>query len=416
MLGSAPAINIYSLYVVQGLNYLLPLLVLPYLLRVLGPHNYGAIAFAQSLLAYGVIITDFGFNFSATRAISVARSDSAEVSRIFWTTLAAKAILLFLTALLIVVLVLCSPTLRAHGAVIGICGLNVLGSVLMPQWYFQGLERMRMMAVIQAVSRGSLLVLVFVFVHSSRDELLAAAFLSAPSLLGGLLCLMSVRRVAPLGVYRPQLRDLRDAFASSRDLFISNVATSAYVSGNGFILGLVAGDSAVALYSLANKVALAAFYFFSPVVLAVFPRASLLFSRSLDEGRAFVRRLSLPLLLAAAVISAALVAFAGPLVHLLGGSSYVLAVPVLRVMGLLPLLLSSATLLAQLIMINLGLTRSLSRVYIAMAVLSLALMPILGRRFGAFGGAVSLLTIESLGPVLMLWALWRHRYFRSNAC
>jgi len=43
-----------SLYAVQGLNYLVPLLLLPYLLRVLSPEGYGSIAFAQSLVGYAI--------------------------------------------------------------------------------------------------------------------------------------------------------------------------------------------------------------------------------------------------------------------------------------------------------------------------------------------------------------------------
>ena len=65
--------NISALYAVQGLNYVLPLLMLPYLLRVLGPQSYGIIIFTQSLARYAVIVTDFGFTLTATRAISISR-------------------------------------------------------------------------------------------------------------------------------------------------------------------------------------------------------------------------------------------------------------------------------------------------------------------------------------------------------
>ena len=45
--------NIISLYVLQGLNYLVPLAILPYLVRVLGMRGYGILAFAQPLVASG---------------------------------------------------------------------------------------------------------------------------------------------------------------------------------------------------------------------------------------------------------------------------------------------------------------------------------------------------------------------------
>lgn len=397
--------NILSLYVVRGFNYLLPLLVLPYLLRVLGPQSYGGIAFAQSLMTYAAILTDFGFTLSATRAVSLARDDQDALARIFWTTIGAKIVLLLATIFLIGCSLLIFEPLRIHDAVIGLCGLSVIGSVALPQWYFQGIERMRAMAWIQAASKVIGLLPIFVFVHSPKDQLVAAAILSLPAMFGGILCLIAVKSIAPIRFYRPTWRDLRNAYADSRHLFISNVATSAYVSGNGLLLGLVSGDSAVALYSVANKVALAAFGLFSPVVQAVFPRASLLFGRSLSEARKFVCQIARLLLSASLVISVALFVFAHKVIMLLGGSQYAGATSVLRIMALLPTSVCAATILAQIIMVNIGLTRSLSRIYVLMGLLSFILLPVLAYRLGALGGAIALITVETVGPILMLLAI-----------
>lgn len=404
---SALARNILSLYVVRGLTYLLPLLILPYLLRKLGPRPYGAIVFAQSIIAYVVLFTDFGFSLSATRAISLARDDEAKLAKVFWTTMVAKIMLFAGASAVVVFLISIVPSFKIHSVLIYVCGLTVIGTVLLPQWYFQGLERMGVMAWLQAVSKLLGMLPIFFLVRSPKDELIGAALLSAPSMIGGVICLVAVRYIAPVAIYIPTFKDIREALCDSRHLFISNVATSAYVTGNALILGVVSGDTAVAVYSVANRAALASFSFFSPVIQATFPRASLLFGRDRWQARSFVRRVSVWLVSGSLFISCALFIFARNIVSLLGGSEFASAARVLQVMALLPTVVCVATILAQMIMVNVGLSRSLSRIYMLMAVMSFISMPILASLFGALGGAVALILVETLGPLAMAFVIVR---------
>ena len=56
--------NFLSLFFLQGANYILPLLVLPYLVRVLGAEKFGLVMFAQSLAVFLNVLVDFGFNIT----------------------------------------------------------------------------------------------------------------------------------------------------------------------------------------------------------------------------------------------------------------------------------------------------------------------------------------------------------------
>ena len=82
--------NFFSLSILNGLNVLLPLVTLPYILHVVGKANYGAYSYVYAVLQYVILFSTYGFNFSATKQISQCRDDAQAVSRIYNAVTASK--------------------------------------------------------------------------------------------------------------------------------------------------------------------------------------------------------------------------------------------------------------------------------------------------------------------------------------
>ena len=88
--------NFFSLTILQAANYILPLIILPFLVRVLDLENFGIVMFSQALITFIVVGVDFGFDISGTREISVSNNDKERISEVFSAIVTIKVLLIFL--------------------------------------------------------------------------------------------------------------------------------------------------------------------------------------------------------------------------------------------------------------------------------------------------------------------------------
>jgi len=164
--------NFISLSFLQVATYILPLISLPYLVRVLGPDKFGLVIFAQSFVQYFAMFIDYGFNFSATREVSVNKDNKHATNEIFSTVLFVKFLFLLISFLVSVCLIFSFSKFRQDWFLYFISFSNLLGNVLFPQWFFQGMERMKTIAILNVVSKIIVIILIFIFVKTQGDYII----------------------------------------------------------------------------------------------------------------------------------------------------------------------------------------------------------------------------------------------------
>jgi PST family polysaccharide transporter len=108
--------NLYSLYLLQAGNYIVPLLTLPLLTRRLGIDIFGQFSFITAFVAYFVLLVDWGFSFSATKQIAINHQNKLARSKIFWETFFARMFLVILgwVMLSIFLMVILNNRYQAH--------------------------------------------------------------------------------------------------------------------------------------------------------------------------------------------------------------------------------------------------------------------------------------------------------------
>ena len=263
--------NFLALSFLQATNYLLPLITLPYLIQVLGIEYFGLLAFATAVIAYFSILTDYGFNLTATKEISLHREDKNKIIEIYSSVMTIKFILLIMSFLILCTLVFTFQRLAEHWEIYLLSFGSVLGQVLFPIWVFQGMEKMKYITYLNIVSKLIFTIAIFVFVQQQSDVYLVALFFSLGSIIAGILSLYLIKKEFNITFQFQKQETLRFYLIDGWHVFLSRFYVSLYTTTNILLLGLFTNNLAVGYYAVIEKIVLAIGGIFQPLNQSIYP-------------------------------------------------------------------------------------------------------------------------------------------------
>ena len=389
--------NIISLFTLKGAEYIVQFITLPYLLRVLGPEKYGAIAFAQTFINYGMLVVDYGFNLTAPR--DVAKSNENEIGQQFSAIYFAKIILL------IVVLIIGSILfifVNFDDWLLLLCLLpSLFGNVIFPVWFFQGIQQMRFITIFNLIARLLSVGCIFLFVRHSEDYYLAAIFQSiVPVIAGGISLLVLYRKYRNVFV-KPKLLSIKEKIVTGWEIFISTLFINLYTNSNVFLLGLLTNNTIVGYYTAANKLIEAVKGLMVPISNAIFPHVSVLFKESKEKAVTFLCKM-LHFISGATLLTSSLVLiFSEQLVTIIMGDSYNESIVILRIISFLPFIIGLSNIFGIQTMVAFGMQRIFSRILMASASLNFILIYPMIYMWQGIGLAITVVIIESFVTVTM---------------
>ena len=148
---------------------LVPIIVMPYILRTLGVSSYGKIAYIQSLVAYFTLFATMGLSNFALRECSIVRDNedlfSKKVSQVFTLSLFTTS----LSFLVFYIYVISVPDARADFLLYSIYSFMIIGAGLNLSWLYYSIERFDLSSIRDIIGKASYLVLCFLLIHNSND-------------------------------------------------------------------------------------------------------------------------------------------------------------------------------------------------------------------------------------------------------
>ena len=245
--------NFSYLAVLQMITLLVPIITLPHLFRVLGDTTWGVVVYAQAVVLYLGILVSFGFNITATKDISVHRDNPLKISEIVSSVFILKGLLFIVSLLIVTILVYTIPYFKHYRLLYLLSMWFCLYEFIFPIWYFQGLEKMKYITLINLGSRFIFLILIFVLIREESDYILVPLISGIGAIFSGLISMIIIFKKDKVKFFIPSISTLRYYLKESTPIFLSNLS-QLYVKMNKILIGPFIGIDAVAYYDVAEKI------------------------------------------------------------------------------------------------------------------------------------------------------------------
>ena len=261
--------NIASLTILNALNMALPLVSVPYLIATIGSAYYGAYSISYTILQYALLVGAFGFGLTTTKDISQHRNDTQYVSKVFFSTIVARFILSLISsiAFLFVVLFFFPRYLLLYLFGLGI----IFGDILNPVWLFQGMEKMKYMTIVNALSKIIFTLLIFIFIKAPNDYIYVTLLNSAGFVVAGIISFILAIRIFNIHYTRIEVYDICSQIKEASVVFYSSAFVNLYNNSFVFIMGIFLSESSIGIYAAVEKIIKAAKSVVEPISTALFP-------------------------------------------------------------------------------------------------------------------------------------------------
>lgn len=168
--------NFLSLGCVKVVTMLLPLLIIPHLMKTIGLELIGLLALVTAICAYLNTIIDYGFGYTGTREVAKNNFNKVKNSQLLIDITICKLFLSFLSFFLIFLTSFFVDFVEKNLLLILLSLLNIIILSLCPSWFFQGLEDMKKIAIGEVIGKIISFLLIILIVKNESDIYFIPAF------------------------------------------------------------------------------------------------------------------------------------------------------------------------------------------------------------------------------------------------
>ena len=398
--------NFLSLSSLQMASYIFPLLTIPYLVRVVGVENYGLIAFAGGVVFYFNILVAYGFGLTATKEISVNRDNTDKLSKIFSSVITTQLLLLSLSFMILLIMLFFIESISNEKLLYIFSFIAALSNTLFPIFFFQGMEQMKYITIINILSRMITTLMIFIVIRERGDYYLVPAVYAFFTTLSTAYSIYFINNKFNIKLTISSFRRILKTLKDGRHIFISNIGITLYDNTIIIILGFLTSMTIVGYFTIAQKLIKAIISVSQPIYKTVYPHIMLLASESKDRALDFIRKVAIYSSLINISIFIITDIFADKILLLLFGDDIENSILVLQILSILPLIVGLNNIIGVQTLIAFHHQKFLSKLTVYVGLISLPISFIIIHLYSAVGAAiVSVLVEVSILAIINIYLL-----------
>lgn len=391
---------LYNLFLTLS-NYIVGLIVFPYISRVLGVANIGIIGFVDNSINYFILFATMGISTIGAREIARVKLDKINLNSVFNSLLALSSIFLAIVVVIYFALIYAVPDFSQYKSLFLIGSAKLIFTIYSVEWFYRGIENFKFISIRNGVVKVFYLILIFLFVRQKDDVEIYFLLTVLSIVVSSAINLWYARKFVSFA-----FKNITITPFVKQVLYIGSYSllTSMYTTFNIMYLGFVRSSVEVGYYWTALKIFTIIMGFYTAFTGVMMPRMSGLVVRmEFDKFQELIKKsfdLLLSFVLPVIVVSTIL---APQLIYILSGTGYEGAIIPMQIIMPLLLVVGIAQIIAVQVLMPLKHDSIILRASIVGAVVGILGNLIFVSKYGSIGTACVLLISEIVVTVYYIY-------------
>lgn len=388
----------YTLY--QVISLIVPLILNPYITRVLTKDAIGIYSYVNSITQIIIIIGLLGLNTYSIREIAKVRENEKEVAILFKGFLLMRIFICCLLIIGVILFLIIANT--EYNVYFMINFILIIANFIDISYYYTGIENMKKVVIKNTLIKLSSVILIVCFIKNDNDLFLYFIINSFSTLLGSLLMFKSL----PKNIFQYRIKNISEFnyifhIKQSLKIFVPQIASQVYVSIDKIMIGLFLIMDSLAIYEKSEQIAKMPISIITALSTIMMPRIANEIENKNNNNVRKLMNFSIEFVFLIMIpIMFGLIAISNEFIPLYLGKEYIDAIFPFQLFCLLIFPISISSVFGNQYLVAKGKTKILSISYFTAALINIILNVIFLNYIGMIGAIYSTIIAECIVAII----------------